>query len=280
MIAQHVDFLHCENENLKYRLDNMKLKMTHEVASKSDIAKLQDENRVLQNTLENVFAKLMTQIREIKESTASETSSLVDATTANDTAKASEKTSEKVSLRIDFALQSPLISHSFSILPARNAQAFSIQNARNQLSHRWNDDFNNRTQRFHRDDYELNRERSRSCLRSFSKLFATNSKSTYLQSTPITIKQKEFKALNIDYFYLDLSKETHTSDDYVMSRKNIFYRDVYIFTQQVKRVAVVKHEGIATSYIYTFVNSSWCDSLLKTRKHVRDSAISTSSAKS
>ena len=247
LIAQHINFLHCENGNLKYRLDNMKLKMIHEVASKSDIAKLQDENKVFQSTLENFFAKLITQIREIKKSTVSKTSSLVD---VNSTAKVAKKISKKVSLRIDFALQSSLISHSSLILSTRNAYVFSIQNARNQLSHRWNDDFDDRTQRFHRDDYELNRERNKNRLRSFSKL-SSNSKSTHLQDVSIVaaIKQKKFKTSDMNYFYSDLSKKIHVSSDYVVSEKNIFYRDVYMFTQQMKRIAAIKNVN-SKLYLY------------------------------
>ena len=189
---------------------------------------------MIQKTLQNALAKIMARFDKIDDSTRSASQLVI-----------SKKSSEKASLRIDFALQSFLISHSFSILSARNA--FSIQNARNQLSHRWNDNlFNDRSQRFHRDDYELNRERSRSRLRSFSELSVIKSKLSHLQiaSVVVAIKQKEFKASNIDYFYSDLSEETHASDDYVVSKKDIFYRDVYMFTQQVKRVAIVKHEDI------------------------------------
>ena len=229
--------------SLQYRLESLKKSVKFELASKQNVIQLQyrvaNNIDALTQFMNNQFAKLMMHMRELKESTASKTSSLID---ANSTAKVSKKISEKVSLRIDFALQSSLISHSFSIFSARNA--FSIQNARNQSSHRWNDDFNDRTQRFHRDDYELNRERSKSRLRNFSKFFVTNSKSTYLQSISIAIKQNKFKTSNIDYFYSDLSKKTHAPDDYVVSEKNIFYRDVYMFTQQVKRVAVVKYEDI------------------------------------
>ena len=232
ILIDRVNHLHIENMSLQYRLESLKKSVKYELASKDDVIKLNDEMSMVQNTLQNALAKIMTRFDKIDDSTGS-TSQLV----------ISEKSSEKAFLRIDFALQSPLISHSFSILSARNA--FSIQNARNQLSHRWNDDFNDRIQRFHRDDYELNRERSRSRLRDTSHEFsATNSKSTYLQSTSIAIKQEEFKTSNIDYFYSDLSKKTYVSDDYVVLEKIIFYRDVYMFTQQVKRVAVVKHEDI------------------------------------
>ena len=177
----------------------------------------------------------MMHIRELKESTASKISSLVDANSTTKVAKKiSEKSSKKASLNIDFASQSLVISHSFSTLSSRNT--------------RWNDAFfNDRSQRFHRDDYELNRDRSRSRMRDTShELSITNSKFTYLQdiSIVITIKQKKFRTSDIDYFYSNLSKETHALDDYVVSEKNIFYRDVYIFTQQVKRVAIVKHKDI------------------------------------
>ena len=213
-------------------------------------------------------------MRENKESTASKTSLLVD---ANSTAKIAKKISEKASLRIDFALQSPLISYSFSILPARNA--FPIQDARNQLSHRWNDDFNyhDRTQRFQRDDYEVNRGRSRSRLRSFSKPSVTNPKPLHLQVTSVVvaIKQEEFKTSDIDYFYSGLSKETHAPGDYVVSEKNIFYRDVYMFTQQVERVAVVKYEGIRNKLHLCLRESfmMWFTSLdVVTRNHLNENS--------
>ena len=92
-------------------------------------------------------------------------------------------------------------------------------------------------------------------LKNVHEKFVTNSKSTYLQNIFIivVVKQKKFKSSNIDYFYSDLSKKTHATDDYVMSEKNIFYCDVYIlFTQQVKRVALVKHKDIRNKLYLCF----------------------------
>ena len=272
ILIDRVDHLHIENMSLQYRLESLEKIVKFELATKSDIDKLQIDNSALQNELQNAVAKIMTRFDKIddsKGSIASEASPLVD---ANSTAKTAKKISKKAFFRIDFILQSPLISHSSSIVPARNAHAFSIQNARNQLSHRSNDDFNDRTQRFYRDDYRLNRERSRSRLRSFSKSFS-KSKSTHLQGISIvaSIKQKKFKTLDIDYFYLVLSKETHASDDYIVSGKNIFHRDVYMFTQQVERVAAVKN---ICNKLYLYLREFfmiWFTSLdVVTRSHLNE----------
>ena len=222
ILIDRVNHLHIENMSLQYRLESLEKIVKYELATKSDIDKLQIDNLALQNELQNVVAKIMTRFDKIDDSTRSASQLVI-----------SEKSWEKASLRIDFALQSLVVSHSFSILSSRSA--------------RWNDDvnYNDTNQRFYRDDYELNRERSRNRMRSTShESSATNSKSTYLQSTSIAIKQEEFKIANIDYFYSDLSEETHAADDYVMSGKDIFYRDFYMFTQQVKRVAIVKHKDI------------------------------------
>ena len=239
ILIDRVNHLYIENISLQYRLESLKKSVKFELINKQDVIQLQyhvaDDIDALTQFMNNQFAELMMQIRELKELTASKASLLVDATTAKNIAKVakkiSEKSSKKAPLNIDFAPQSLVISHSSLIFSERNAPAFSIQNARKQLSHRWNDDFNDRIQRFHCDDYGLNHERSGSRLRSTShESSAINSKSTYLQSISITIKQKKFKTSDIDYFYSDLSEETYAPDDYVISRKNIFYRDVYIFT--------------------------------------------------
>ena len=274
ILADRVDHLHTENTGLHYRLESLEKSVKFELANKQDV--IQVQHRVagdigaLTQSMNNQFAELMMQMRELKGSTASEAPPLVD---ANSTAKTAEKAPEKAPLRTDFALQSPLISHSSPILPARTA--FPIQDARNQLPHRWNDDFNDRTQRFHRDDYGLNRGRSRSRLRSFPEPPATNPKPSHLQAAPVAvaIKQEEFKASDIGYFYPGLSEETHAPGDYVVSGKDIFYRDVYMFTQQVERVAVVKHEGIRNKLHLCLRGSSmvWFTSLdVATRNHLNE----------
>jgi len=75
------------------------------------------------------------------------------------------------------------------------------------------------------------------------KLLTINSKFTYLQSSSIVIaifKTKSFKSLKVNYFYLDLFKDTHLLNDYIVLEKNVFYQDIYMFTQQVRRVALQK----------------------------------------
>jgi len=69
----------------------------------------------------------------------------------------------------------------------------------------------------------------------YAKEFLTsNPKSIYLQSSSITIaiiKTELFKSLEIEYFYLDLSKDTHLLDNYIIFKKNVFYYNIYMFTQ-------------------------------------------------
>ena len=64
----------------------------------------------------------MTRFDKIDDSTRS-ASQLID---ANSNTNVSEKLSKKAPLNIDFASQSLVISHSFSILSARNAHEFFI----------------------------------------------------------------------------------------------------------------------------------------------------------
>ena len=104
----------------------------------------------------------------------------------------------------------------------------------------------NRSNCFNRDN---NRNRSRSRSRNIvsysSKESSTsNSKSTHLQSVfvaVVAIKSKQFKLSNVEYFYSNLSKDTYISNNYVISGKDIFYRDVYMFTQQIRYIAATKN---------------------------------------
>ena len=107
-----------------------------------------------------------------------------------------------------------------------------------------------RSNRFNRED---NREYNRSCSREFvsyaneqsiisyftNALLIFNSKSMYLQDIAI-IKQKAFKLLEIKYFYFELSKNTYAIENYIIFEKDVFYCDVYMFTQQIRRVIATK----------------------------------------
>jgi len=87
------------------------------------------------------------------------------------------------------------------------------------------------------DNYDYNRDKSKSRLQSIvsysTKEFSTsNFKSTHLQSASIivvAIKSKQFKLFDVEYFYSKLLKKSYSISDYIISRKNVFYRDVYIF---------------------------------------------------
>ncbi len=61
----------------------------------------------------------------------------------------------------------------------------------------------------------------------------------YLQDIAI-IKQKAFKLLEIKYFYFELSKNTYAIENYIIFEKDVFYCDVYMFTQQIRRVIATK----------------------------------------
>lgn len=68
----------------------------------------------------------------------------------------------------------------------------------------------------------------------------SNSKSTHLQGNSIVIKQESFKPSEVEYFYLGLPKNAHSPEDYIVSKKDVFYRDVHMFTQQIRRVTITK----------------------------------------
>jgi len=70
-------------------------------------------------------------------------------------------------------------------------------------------------------------------------LLVSNLKSIYLQDITI-VRQESFRFLEIKYFYLNLLKDTHALKDYIIFGKNIFYCDIYMFTQQVRRVTITK----------------------------------------
>ncbi len=97
-------------------------------------------------------------------------------------------------------------------------------------------------------NYSYNRDRSRSCLQSIvfyfiKKSSISNLKSTYLQNASIvvvTIRLKQFKLFDVEYFYLRLSKKSYSIDNYIIFEKNVFYCNIYMFTQQVRRVATTK----------------------------------------
>ena len=60
-------------------------------------------------------------------------------------------------------------------------------------------------------------------------------------TTIIAIKEKLFKPSDINYFHFNLSNE-HEADDYVIvSSKNMIFRDVYMFVQQIKQIVNVKN---------------------------------------
>lgn len=70
----------------------------------------------------------------------------------------------------------------------------------------------------------MRNNRSKSCSRniafySFKEFSTINSKSTYLQNSSIVItilKTKSFKSFEIEYFYLDFSKDTHLFNNYII----------------------------------------------------------------
>jgi len=97
-------------------------------------------------------------------------------------------------------------------------------------------------------NYNYNRDKSRSRLQSivsyFTKeLLTSNFKSTHLQSASIVvvaIRLKQFRLSNVEYFYLELLEKSYLTNNYIIFEKNIFYRDVYMFAQQIKRVTTTK----------------------------------------
>ena len=105
ILVDRVNYLYIENMSLQYRLEFLEKIVKYELATKSDIDKLQSDNSTLQNDLQNIVAKIMTRFDKIDESTTSKASSLVDTnSTAKVAKKISEKSPKKASLRIDFAL--------------------------------------------------------------------------------------------------------------------------------------------------------------------------------
>lgn len=68
----------------------------------------------------------------------------------------------------------------------------------------------------------------------------SNLKSIYLQNNSIVIKQKLFKFLEVEYFYLDLLENACLLENYIIFEKDVFYCDIYIFTQQIRRIIVTK----------------------------------------
>jgi len=80
----------------------------------------------------------------------------------------------------------------------------------------------------------------------YAKFFLiSNSKSIHLQSTSlvvvVTIRLEQFKLFDVKYFYLDLFENAHLLDNYIIFGKNVFYRDIHIFIQQVRRVTTTKN---------------------------------------
>ena len=116
----------------------------------------------------------------------------------------------------------------------------------------------NRSNRFNRDNNRnKSKSRSRSIVFYSSKESPTsNLKSTYLQSALVAIvaiKPKQFKPSNVEYFYLDLSEDIYALNNYIISEKDVFYRDVYMFTQQVKRVVATKN---VDNQLYLYLRKS------------------------
>ena len=65
----------------------------------------------------------------------------------------------------------------------------------------------------------------------------TKSQST----TIIAVKEKPFKSSDINYFHLNLSNEHKANDYVIVSNKNIIFRNIYMFVQQVKRIINAKN---------------------------------------
>jgi len=97
-------------------------------------------------------------------------------------------------------------------------------------------------------NYNYNKNKSKSCLQSIvsystKELSASNSKSTHLQSASIVaiaIRSKQFRLFDVEYFYSELLEKFYSTDNYIISRKNVFYCDIYIFMQQIRRVTITK----------------------------------------
>lgn len=59
-------------------------------------------------------------------------------------------------------------------------------------------------------------------------------------TTIVTIKQELFRTLKIEYFYLELLENTHAIENYIILEKNVCYRNIYIFTQQIRYITSTK----------------------------------------
>jgi len=59
-------------------------------------------------------------------------------------------------------------------------------------------------------------------------------------TTIVTIKQELFRTLKIEYFYLELLENTHAIENYIILEKNVRYRNIYIFTQQIRYITSTK----------------------------------------
>ncbi len=86
-------------------------------------------------------------------------------------------------------------------------------------------------------NYNYNRDKNKNCLQSIvfyfiKKFLISNLKSMYLQDVSIviiTIKSKQFKLSNIEYFYLRLLKKSYLTSNYIIFKKDVFYYNVYMF---------------------------------------------------
>ena len=59
----------------------------------------------------------------------------------------------------------------------------------------------------------------------------------------LMIKKKEFKVSKIDYFFSNLL-EKHNKENYIIIDKDVFYRDVFMFTQSIERIVTTKDVAI------------------------------------
>lgn len=227
-----------------------------DTASKHDVVRLQGEVSSLQNTVHLGFADfrsgfkdLMQELREMKNGSASsEAPKLVETEPPKALHKAPEMQSEKAPLNDNFTLQNLQNSHGRLVFPHRQHVPLPPQDARNQDAHHWlrsyadEDHGHNRTNRFNRIDRSRSRPRS-IVLEPSKEPPATNPKPTHLQASPTVtavVKTEPFKPSEVGYFYPGLPEDTHPSGDYVISGKDVFYRDVHMFAQQIRRVAATK----------------------------------------
>ncbi len=188
-----------------------------------------------------MLQKLYSKIDTKKLSIQSKTSNLIKQALFRAILKISKILSKKAFFQNNFILRNlqnsykrQIFFYCYNILLSQNIQCQQIYILQNYIEKN--------------DNYNYSRNKSRNCSQSIvfystKKFLISNFKSTHLQNTSIVvvaIRSKQFRLSNIEYFYLKLLKKFYSTNNYIIFEKNIFYRNIYIFTQQVKCVIATK----------------------------------------